>query len=131
MKLKKWARLMARIYHHYLKCEEFKSGMWKTIPANERQAMIDQSVLLMKDHEAFKNAMFRVIEEWPYSCEANLSASSINHRSWIGQAACAIHHDCPEDLTRLAWRSLTEENQAIANQSADDAKRHWEKMRNA
>lgn len=79
----------------------------------------------MIDVVAFKEAMVRAVHEWPYSCEAALSASVINHQAWLGHAGCAINHDAPEELTRLAWRTLKEEQQALANNAADEAKAIW------
>lgn len=114
-----------RVYHHYLKCEEYQTNMWKSVPANTRQAFIDQSAALMLDAPAFKSAMIRAVNEWPYSCEGALTATVINHQAWLGHAGCAISHNAPEELTRLAWRTLTEDQQAIANNAADEAKAVW------
>lgn len=114
-----------RVYHHYLKCEEYKTDMWKAAPIGERQWLQDKSADLMKDVAAFEAAMFRVVNEWPFSCEANLSASVINHQAWMGHAGCAINHNAPEDITRLAWRTLTEFEQDLANAAADRAIAAW------
>lgn len=73
----------------------------------------------------FEAAMKKVVDQWEYSCEANLTASSINHQAWIGHAGCAINHNAPEDITRLAWRTLTQEQQDLANQAADNAIAYW------
>lgn len=99
--------------------------MWKQIPIEQRQEKINESFMLMLNIPQFTNAMKNVVDNWPYSCEANLSASVINHQSWIGQAACAFNHDAPEDLTRLAWSMLTKEQQDVANLAADVAKQYW------
>lgn len=117
-----------RVYHHYLKCEEYKTNMWKTVPVAERQGLQDKSAALMKDCDAFHSAMMRAVYEWPFSCEANLSASVINHQAWIGHAGCAINHNAPEDITRLAWRTLTEAEQDAANEAADRAIAAWREM---
>lgn len=114
-----------RKYHHYLKCEEYKTNMWKQIPVNLRENAISQSRDLLLNIEQFTKAMKSVIDNWIYSCEANLTASVINHQAWLGAAACAFNHDAPEDLTKLAWSTLTEEQQALANIAADDAKKYW------
>jgi len=49
----------------------------------------------------------------------------MNHQAWIGHAACAINHNAPEDITRLAWRRLTQEQQNAANAAADNAIAYW------
>lgn len=87
--------------------------------------MIEKSAALMIDVQAFKAAMVRSVHEWPNSCEAALTAKVINHQAWLGHAGCAINHNAPEELTRLAWRTLTEEQQSLANNAADEAKSIW------
>jgi hypothetical protein len=86
---------------------------------------VKQSADLMKDQYAFEAAMKRAVDSWPNSCEAALTATVINHQAWMGHAGCAINHDAPEDLTRLAWRSLTEQEQVLANLAADSAISYW------
>jgi hypothetical protein len=114
-----------RVFHHYKDCEEFNSQLWKYVPPETRQGYVEKSAALMLDCAAFEKAMNRVIDEWPNSIEAALSASTMNHQAWMGHAGCAINHDAPEDLTRLAWRTLTEEQQALANAAADRSIAHW------
>jgi hypothetical protein len=116
---------MKRKYHHYLKCEEFKTSMWKQIPIEQREERVKQSRELMLNIPQFTNAMKNVVDNWPYSCEQNLTASVINHQAWLGHAASAFNHDAPEDLTRLAWATLNEEQQMLANLAADQAKQYW------
>lgn len=118
---------MKRKYHHYLKCEEYMTNMWKQAPIEKREKLILESRDLMLNISQFTNAMKNVVDNWPYSCEANLTASVINHQAWLGHAACAFNHDAPEDLTRQAWSLLNEEQQALANLAADEAKKYWVK----
>jgi hypothetical protein len=114
-----------RVFHHYKLCEEYNTNMWKQVPVQDRQFYQDQSAALMLDCNKFETAMKKVVDEWKYSCEASLTASSINHQAWIGHAGCAINHNAPEDITRLAWRTLTQEQQDLANQAADNAIAYW------
>ena len=114
-----------RVFHHYKLCEEYRTNMWKAVPVDERDGYQEQSRSLMLDPDAFEAAMKRAVDEWPYSCEAALTASTMNHQAWIGHAGCAINHDAPEDLTRLAWRTLTQSQQDAANAAADNAIRYW------
>lgn len=99
--------------------------MWKQIPIEQRESMIIQSRDLMLNIQQFTNAMKNVVDNWPYSCEANLTASVINHQAWLGHAGCAFNHDAPEDLTRQAWSMLTRDQQDLANKAADEAKEYW------
>lgn len=114
-----------RVFHHYKLCEEYQSNMWRVIPIEQRQQATLKSAELMIDSAAFEEACLRAIDEWPYSTEAALTASTMNHQAWIGHAACAINHGAPEDLTRLGWRMLTECQQDEANAAADRAIAVW------
>lgn len=116
-----------RVFHHYAKMEEFHSVMWKQIPPEQRESAIESSRELMREADSFEAACIRAVDEWPNSTEANLTASVINHQAWIGHAACCINHGASEDLTRLAWRMLSEEEQDAANEAADRAIEYWEK----
>lgn len=99
--------------------------MWKQIPIEQREEKINQSFQLMLNVNEFEKAMKRAVDEWPLSCEQNLTASVINHQAWLGHAGCAVNHDAPEDLTRLAWSMLNKEQQDLANLAADRAKEYW------
>lgn len=114
-----------RVFHHYKLCEEYNTNMWKQVPLESRQFYQDQSSALMIDYKAFESAMKKAVDSWPNSCEAALTASTMNHQAWIGHAGCAINHNAPEDITRLAWRTLTKEQQDLANLAADTAISYW------
>ena len=92
--------------------------MWKQVPIQERDMYQQKSAKLMIAHNDFEAAMKRAVDEWPFSCEAALTASTMNHQAWIGHAGCAINHNAPEDITRLAWRSLNQKQQDLANLAA-------------
>ena len=116
-----------RVFHHYSKMEECHSVMWNQIPAEDREKAIESSYELMREPDSFEMACARAVDEWPNSAEANLTASVINHQAWIGHAACCINHGASEDLTRLAWRRLTKDEQDAANLAADNAIAYWGK----
>ena len=116
---------LKRVYHHHDRCEEYKSQMWKIIPVEKREALIQQSYALLVDIPAFEKVMMQLIDAWPNSCEANLTPMVINHRAWMGQAACAFNHGASEDLTKLAWCRLTEEEQHLANLAANRVIDFW------
>jgi hypothetical protein len=118
-----------RIYHHYKLCEEYQTNMWKQVPIQDRIGYQEKSASLMIDHGSFEAAMRKAVDSWPYSCEAALSASTVNHKAWMGHAGCAINHNAPEDITRLAWRSLTLAQQDLANAAADRAIEYWRSKR--
>lgn len=114
-----------RVFHHYEKCEEYKTNMWRSVPISDRDGYQEKSRNLMVEPDVFEMVCKQVIDAWPYSCEAALTASTMNHKAWIGHAACAFNHGAPEDITRMAWRTLSEEQQEQANMAADRAIAYW------
>lgn len=114
-----------RVYRHYKLCEEYASGMWKVVDSSERDRQAKLALELLSNPEEFEKAGFRLIEEWPFSCEVTFTAKTLNHQSWLGQAACALIHGCAEDATRQGWKSLTKDQQEAANAVADKVKNIW------
>jgi hypothetical protein len=114
-----------RIYHHYSKCEEYKSAMWQTSLGIDQELKIQQCFNFMSDTDVFEANMMLVIAEWPLSCEASLTNRSINQVAWLGQAAAAIGIDCPEDITKKAWALLDTKKQELANSAAKRQIKKW------
>lgn len=120
---------MKRIYHSYEKWEETKAGMWRKPCGEERKQFIENCSVFMSNTAAFRAAMFRAIQEWPLSCENNLTAKNVNRQAWLGHAACCIAIGCPEEPTRAAWWTLTQRQRELADEAAAEAIAAWEKER--
>lgn len=116
---------MKRVYFHLKDMEEYHSVMWKSIPVEKRQDAINAAADLMRDYNAFELACVQAITQWPNSAIANFTASSINHKAWLGHAACCLACGSSEDLTRSAWNTLTENQQHLANEAAQRAIDAW------
>lgn len=114
-----------RIYHPHTKWEEVPANMWGK--ASNREAYLSVAVDFTGNAKLYGEHMKRVAKEWKHSCEHNLSNTTQNRRAWIGHAACALAFGCPEDITREAWKFLTESQQNEANDVADLAILEWEK----
>lgn len=119
-------RSIKRIYHPWDKWEEVNFNMWGG--AHDRAKFLNKAILFTGDHKKYGRFMMRVVREWKYSCEHNLSNQQSNRQAWVGHAACALAFECPEDIVREAWKYLTEEQQIKANQEADKAIEYWEKL---
>ena len=119
---------MKRIYHHYLKWEDFHSGMIKLIPLQKSEELIEAARSILANETKTKAAMQHVIDEWPISCEVNLSYTGLNRQAWLGQACCWLIAGVQENLTKLAWHRLTLYEQIKANEIADQVIASWEKM---
>jgi len=115
-----------RMFHHYEKWEEYKFGMWRNISLDERAIFIKRTAELMRDSQKFKSAMRRVIIEWPYSREANLTSAATNRQAWLGHAGCCLLTSSPEDTTRLGWHTLNQKEQDEAKGVADEVIAEWE-----
>jgi len=121
---------MKRIYHPYQDWEDYKNGMWrKETPENEKH-LLDKAIDFTGNHEEYGAAMIRVINEWPVTCQHNLTDTTQNRKAFIGHAACCLAFKCPEYITREAWGYLTKKQQDDANKQAEKAIMLWEKINN-
>ena len=121
---------MKRIYHPYDKWEEYHAGMWRDVNKDEEDDYLKRAIEFTGNHELYGYWMLKVVEQWKYSCEHNLSCTEMNRQAWIGHAACCLAFGCPEHITRRAWHCLTLEQQEKANGVADKAILLWESMYN-
>lgn len=94
----------------------------------ERDEHINRCSGFMADTCRFRAAMERVIVEWPISCEQNLTCMDLNRQAWMGHAACCIAIGCPEEPTRAAWWTLTQEQRDAADAAAAEVITEWERQ---
>lgn len=120
---------MSRVFHHYERLEEYQDGMWRITRGEKRKAHVAASASLMRDPAAFQSAMFAALEQWPLSCEHNLTAENVNRIAWLGHAGCCVGVSSPEDCTRLGWHTLTREEQDEANRVAAEVLKQWDEAR--
>lgn len=118
---------LIRIWHPYWAWEEYSAGMWRRIHGIERDQFLQQAITFTGDTELYGSWMLKVTEVWPISCEHNLTDYGMNRRAWIGHSACCLAINCPEDITRAAWKTLTDEQRIKANIKADEAIYAWER----
>lgn len=81
---------------------------------------------LLSDPSELRDAMFSVVTSWPTSTAHNLSDTSSNRRSWLGQAACCLIHGSTIWTTCQAWWLLTDAQRDAANAVADEVIKDWE-----
>ncbi len=116
---------MNRVFYHHALLEEYPAGMWRILNGDTRQEAVTKSIALLRDHEALERAMEQVLDQWPFSCEHNLSSENSNRIAWLGQAACCLAHGAGEDCTRGAWAWLTDNERVLANKSAERVLSAW------
>lgn len=119
---------MRQVWHHYETWEEFNFGMWRLVSTEESRELLPKAIEFTGDHVLYGSYMRRVISEWPISCEHNLTNISMNRLAWVGHAACCLAIQCPESVTRSAWKVLTHEQQHLANEQARLAVMQWEQL---
>lgn len=113
-----------RKYHHFTKWEEYLNGMYEDSGSNFE--LVPDCIEILGNPEKCRNAMQRVVTEWKYTCEDNLTNTGLNRKSWLGQCACNIECKATEDIVRKSWFELTEEQQNEANKIAGEIISEWE-----
>lgn len=120
---------MARVYHHYEKWEDWQAGLYRSIPAPLFDDLRNSASGLLADPVGLDLHMRAVITEWPHATSVVFTNPSRNHRAWLGQAACCHHSTAPEYVTKAGWRTLTPDQQRIANSVADGVIADWRNNR--
>lgn len=115
---------LKRVYHDCRTWEEMQHNMWGSVE-NKKKAL-SSAIKFTSDHKKYGRYMQKVIREWPISCENALTDKTLNQKAWIGHAAVALALRIPEDITRKAWGSLTDEQRLLANKEAARAICDWE-----
>ena len=115
--------MIKRVYHPIDKWEEIPANMWGEVV--NADWYLEQAVSLTSNSALYGFYMVRVVFEWRFSCENALTDRHINQKAWLGHAAVALAINCPEDITRKAWKFLTEEQQNAANKEAERAIIIW------
>lgn len=112
------------IWHPYWLWEEVNFNMWGDV--QNKNKWLERAVEFTGDHVLYGSWMFKVADNWKYSCEHHLTKLDTNRKAWIGHAAVAFAIQCPEDIVRGAWGLLTDQQQIDANNQAENAIKYWE-----
>ena len=115
---------MERIFHHYNKWEDFHAGMYDECRDGRKERVL-QAAAILGTPDICREAMEKVIAEWKFATEYNLSNAEINRKAWLGQAACCCYAGIHEDETREAWGIMTESQRIEANSIAASIIKRW------
>ena len=115
-----------RKFHHYEKWEDYKAGFYDNVSGKNKILLIDKVIELFNNSELTEKYMRKVINEWVYSCEQNLTNNSMNKVAYLGQAACCIFAKIPSSITMEAWSKITKENRDKADFTAKYILKEWE-----
>jgi len=117
---------MERIYHNYLKWEDHKNGFYDYCKKSKRDYYIKKVIEMFNDSHLTNIYMQKVIDEWFYSCEHNLTNESMNKIAYIGQSACCIYAGVPCEVTMRAWKMLSNEVKHRSDNIALKIIKKWE-----
>lgn len=111
---------MERIFHRYEYWECYKNGFFRNVSGKEKKELLQKVIDLFQDAEKTKEYMLKVVNDWNYSCEHNLTNLSLNRVAWLGQAACCLYANIPYSITMENWRNVSEDKRIIACKIAEE-----------
>lgn len=112
-------------YVHYEKWECFINGMWRTVSKEQEDEFLIKAIEFTGNHILYGNAMKEVIELWPNTMINSLTNTSINRRAFLGHCAVQYKINCPEYITRMAWKELNDSQRFLADKVAQQTIDKW------
>lgn len=116
---------MKQYYAHYEKWEDYQNGMWRHATKEDKEILLPKVIEFTGNHIDYGSAMEQVINKWRVSCSQNLTDNSINQKAWLGHAACNFKFGWNEEIVRIAWGHLTDDQRLLANAQADKYINIW------
>lgn len=117
---------MERIYHRYEYWECFKAGFFRNVSGEEKKKLSQKVVDLFENSKQTEIFMRKVLAEWIYSCEHNLTNISMNRVAWLGQSACCLYAKIPYSVTMENWRKVSEPKRNKACEIAERLIKEYE-----
>lgn len=119
---------MKRIYHPYWLWEDYKAGFYDNVSGEQKKEMIKNVLTMFNSKSLTRKFMMKVVKEWKYSCEHNLTNESLNKIAYIGQSACCLYARIPNTITMEAWSLLTDEVKKRSDKIALEIISYWEEQ---
>ena len=116
---------MKRIYHPYWLWEDYKAGFYDNCSGELKKQLIQKGIEMFNSENLTIDNMLRVINEWKYSCEHNLTNESMNKIAYIGQSACCLYSKIPSKATMEIWNKLEKDVQDRSNKIANEVLNIW------
>lgn len=113
-------------FRHYQEWEDWANGMWRDVTPEEDERFAALSRDLLLDTDRLEYAMRHIFEKWPTATLVNMTNRGQNRRAWLGQSACCVICESPEQSTRRAWGTLELEQKQAANRVATNIIELWE-----
>lgn len=120
---------MTRIQHSWDKWEDYRHNFYGGLEeTTSKEKSLETYAELLRNLDRFERALKRIIVEWPYACEHNLTNKNMNRIAYMGQAACALEFKIPHYISCSGYNLLTPEEQEAADAMAQKYIDIWEKM---
>ena len=119
---------MKQIYHRYEVWEDHKHGFYNNLSGSEKEGKIQLVIEMFSDASKTREMMNRVVNEWKFSCEHNLTNNGLNKIAYIGQSACCLYGEIPATITMEAWSLLPKDIQDRSDMIAQKAINQWIKQ---
>lgn len=116
---------LKRVYHPYWLWEDYQKGFYNNCSGSVKQSKINSCINMFNSYELTKEFMYKVVNEWKYSCEHNLTNESVNKIAYIGQGACCLYDGIPNTVTMECWSKLSKEVQERSNILAEEVINYW------
>ena len=111
---------LQQIWHPYNLWEDYKNGFYDNVSGKNKQELISKVIELFSDKELTQEYMQRVVNEWIFSCEHNLTNYSMNRVAYLGQAACCLYAKVPSTITMEAWSLVGKKHRDEADLIAEN-----------
>ena len=118
---------MKQVWVPYWEWEDWINGMWRKLQREEEEQWIERAVDFTGDHIRYGGAMKEVVNAWPRTMLNSLTNKSINRRAFLGHCACSYKFNCPEYITRAAWKRLTDMQRYLADKVAQETINEYER----
>jgi hypothetical protein len=120
---------MKRIYHKWELWEDYKNGFYNNVSKKDKGVLINNVIEMFSCEKLTDKYMNRVINEWVFSCEQNLTNESMNKIAYIGQAAACLYCGASNTVTMYSWKLLTNEIRERADKIASKKIIQWKRNR--
>lgn len=109
---------MEQKFHPFHLWEDYKHCFYDNCSGKVKEEKLKICVDFFNNNELVYEFMERVLKEWKYSCEHNLTNNSMNKIAYLGQASLALYCNVPSTVTMESWSMLSKNVQNQANEIA-------------
>jgi hypothetical protein len=116
---------MKRIFHPWYLWEDYKYNFYGGVKSYEKNKSAAKYADFLRNLPLFEETLQKVITEWKYSCEHNLTNDSMNRIAYLGQACMAYTYNSPSQFSMGGYSLMTPEEQKAADAMAEKYLNLW------